>query len=279
MPILISFFILIISIVLLLGPKNIFNRKKKVSPLDATLSLIQGNEHKLNGKQYKFYTELVLKLLQHRREYGAPVKEQIYLIKKIMLKDYQNERVLNKIKYRSWIQFVMISLLTWFFLFTATLQLEIPLDNHVLFIVLFLQILGVVTFNFGNRVWKRRVFLVTDLYVEVLYSMQALIKAGLSINKVESEVRISRLFLKGNNSFLDINQDLYLALEDWKKNGRPISSFINETIEEVWFRYEQKVESFNKGLEVLKFVCLSVFFLGGYFIVISSLFRFFLQGF
>jgi hypothetical protein len=279
MELIIFVLIILISLILLISPKLKLKQSHKNIGLEVTLNLISGTKNSLSNKQYKFYTELVLKLLHFQRELGAPISLQLKEIKKVMLSDYQKERVLVKLKYRSWFQFFMISLITWILIFFAMNALEISLNTKTLVIVSLMQISGILIFSYIFKLWKLKAFKQIDLYFKVLYSMRALIDAGMSINKVESESNISNLFESTKTSYQDINSQLLVSLESWKRDGTPIKGILDELISELWFRYDQKIEDFTKGLEVLKFTCLAIFYLGSYFVVISSLFSFFLQGF
>ncbi len=227
--------------------------------------------------RYKFYTTLLFDLLQVHRKLGISLKLILPELRQNLIKDLQFESKMSGSVIGGNLQFLVISLTTWGFIFLSSALAELPLDFIILFVILCMQIVAIFVFNGILSLLKKQIFMKFNQAIEGLYMFVSLVEIGLPVSQVLSESKVMEGDLVRHKKFTQVKNRLETLINRWKDNGISPKVESAEIIKEVWHLKEVNFEVFLKQADILKFMVLAFFFLPAYFIYLYSIFKFFLE--
>lgn len=226
--------------------------------------------------QYKFFTPLLIDLLQLHQKLGVSLKEILPELRKNLIKDLEFEKKMRSQILGGNLQFFAIVFTTWGFIFMSSALASLPLDTFTLTMILLVHFMAFVTFNASLYFMKKNNFIKFNKILESLYIFVSMSEVGISVNRVIFDSKIGEVFLIKENKFEKIKNRLINLIDRWKKNGVSPKVETWEMIGEVWSIKEFTFGLFLKKLEVLKFAILAFFFLPAYFFYLYSIFKFFI---
>ncbi len=227
--------------------------------------------------RYKFYTTLLFDLLEVHQKRGISLKIIIPELRLNLTKDLQFESKLQSNLLGGNLQFFVITMTTWCFIFFSSAMADLPLKFSVLMIILMIQITGIFIFNLALKKLKNYTFSKFSEAIERLYLFVSLVEIGMPVSQTLAESRVLEGGLMKNKLFSPCASRLLTLVNRWKENGISPKVEAGEIIRELWHLKEVSFERFLKHLEALKFIVLAFFFLPAYFFYLYSIFQFFME--
>ena len=227
--------------------------------------------------RYKFYTTLLFDLLEVHQKRGISLKTIIPELRLNLTKDLQFESKLQSNLLGGNLQFFVITMTTWCFIFFSSAMADLPLKFSVLMIILMIQITGIFIFNLALKKLKNYTFSKFSEAIERLYLFVSLVEIGMPVSQTLAESRVLEGGLMKNKLFSPCASRLLTLVNRWKENGISPKVEAGEIIRELWHLKEVSFERFLKHLEALKFIVLAFFFLPAYFFYLYSIFQFFME--
>ena len=267
-----------------LEEKNPFLKERKSG--EALLRFIPGLEAKLamglkttadSIPRFKFYTGLLFDLLEFHQKRGISLKHILPELRLNLTKDLQFEAKLQSGTLGGNLQFFVITLTTWGFIFFSSTMVDLPLDASNLLIILFVQFTGVLVFNLVLIKLKKHTFHKFSQAIERLYLFVSLVEIGMPVSQTLAESKVLEGDLMQNKHFSPCASRLMTLVTRWKENGISPKVEACEIIRELWHSKDVSFERFLKHLEALKFIILAFFFLPAYFFYLYSIFQFFME--
>jgi hypothetical protein len=231
----------------------------------------------INIPKFKFYTALILKLLEANRREGISIRKLIPELRIGIQKDVQFEKKISKVIFGGNFQFLVITLATWGFVFFSQQLVEIKLDFKFGFVMAFLQFIGFLALNLASSYLKKKKFKPFNDAFSELYLFSALVEVRLPIKTILNESKIMNGVLVSSNIFHSLSGRIASSVERWKNSGVSPKVESEELIKEVWYLLEENFQDFIKKLEVLKFIIMALLFLPAYFIYLAAIFKFFME--
>ena len=238
--------------------------------IDRPLSL--NKEEKLELPLFKFYTPLLQKMFSLRQSYGGRWSHCLKSLRSGLIKHGQFDREVEKEIWGSLFQFLMVSAITWSFIFLTGQIAQIRISPASLFIIGFLQVVGAILFLFFSKRVEAHCFKGFSHYFASLYSLMAFSTSGVSIRESLEQSGFQELKNIQGQKFKTLRVRLQRSVDEWRHKGIPIKAELEEVIEEVWFLQNQEFIHYKKLLNGLKFVLLVCFYLGAYLIFLFCLF-------
>lgn len=267
-----SFFSLRISVMSKNSGEKLLRR---LSELEAQL-LAKGQIGPTDLLQYKFYTALTSRVLEYGRRYGTPLRSILLELREALGRDLQFERKILKELWGGFAQFVLIALVTWVFVFLSSSLLNLSLSPSVMGTMLFLQLIGFVSYYLIFEILQKRLFSIFAQLFSSYYTLLILTEASLSVRVSLQESGILSAFSIKDKRFDFLFIRSRELLERWQTKGTPLKTELKEHIASLWGLEEETFLRFIKLLAGLKFLILCLFFLSAYFVYLFSLFRVFL---
>lgn len=227
--------------------------------------------------EYKFFTALTVALLDHARKYGASIKHSIKEIRQGLGRDIASEREISALIRASYIQFFIVSSVTWTFVAVSKLIAEIEVTLTPLAIMATLQVFGVLIFYSLAPKLRQHYFSKLDYFLSAQYKFKGLCAAGLGTALVLKKAGLDELFAQDYMGELRLQKlRLLEMIKRWQLSGQSILVEWDDSLEESWALHKLYFSHYLKAMEALKFTLLALFFLSSYFIFIGSLFMGFL---
>lgn len=227
--------------------------------------------------QYKFYTTLLFDLLEVHQKRGISLKYILPELRLNLIKDLQFESKLKSNLIGGNLQFFVITLTTWGFIFFSSSMADLPLIFSDLMIILIVQILGILVFNLALKKFKIHVFNKFSEAIERLYLFVSLVEIGMPVTQTLNESRVLEGGLMKHKLFSQCASRFVTLVNRWKENGISPKIESQEIIKELWSLKENSFEQFNKGVDGLKFCVMAFFFLPAYFFYLYSIFEYFMK--
>jgi hypothetical protein len=227
--------------------------------------------------RYKFYTTLLFDLLEVHQKRGISLKHIIPELRLNLTKDIHFENKIQSNLLGGNLQFFIITLTTWCFIFFSSAMVDLPLKFSVLMTILIIQITGILIFNLALKKLKNFTFYKFSEAIEKLYLFVSLVEIGMPVSQTLAESRVLEGGLMKNKVFSPCASRLVTLVNRWKESGISPKLEGAEIIRELWHLKEVSFERFLKHLDALKFITLVFFFLPAYFFYLYSIFQFFMD--
>jgi hypothetical protein len=267
-----------------INEKNPFQKEQKSG--EKLLSFLPNLEAKLamglktttdSIPRYKFYTTLLFDLLEVHQKRGISLKNILPELRLNLIKDLQFETKLQSNLLGGNLQFFVITMTTWCFIFFSSSMADLPLKSSDLIIILMVQIFGILVFNIALRKFKNHMFHKFSEAIERLYLFVSLVEIGMPVSQTLAESRVLEGGLMNHKLFSPCASRLVTLVNRWKENGLSPKIESQEIIKELWSLKENSFEQFNKGVDGLKFCVTAFFFLPAYFFYLYSIFEYFMK--
>lgn len=227
--------------------------------------------------KYKFFTDLILELLQLHKKLGINLSLYLPKIRLELQRDYRFEKKVQELMINCAYQFLIIIAVTWGFIFFSSMMINVFPSGIVVVSILFLQFIGVVIFFYLKHFLYQKTFLELEKIIEKFYKFLSLIDVGIPMAKVLEYSQIAALSNTKEKNLTTYAQRVNQLLIYWQQNGHSPKSEMSEILEDIWALKETLFEAFLKKLEVLKFIVLALFYLPAYFLYLFSIFQFFME--
>lgn len=227
--------------------------------------------------EFKFYTSLLLKLLEANRQEGISIRQLIPELRSGVQRDIQFEKKVSKVILGGNFQFLVIALSTWGFVFFSQQLIEIKLDLKLGLLMLVLQVLGFLFLNLVTAWFKKKKFRPFASAFEELYLFKSLVEVRMPIKQILLDSKILNGALVNSKVFKSIHNRIAYSVERWKNSGVSPKDEAEELIKEIWYSQEEQFTDFIKKIEILKFIIMALLFLPAYFVYLAAIFKFFME--
>lgn len=227
--------------------------------------------------QYKFFTPLVNLLLEMSRRYGGQYKEALQSIKESLNQDLQFEKKVKEFIWGSYFQKFCIFAISWGFIFLAQELCEIKLGLFIYLSIFIWQLVGLILLPlFISRLKKYYFAGIGQLWLS-LYVLKAMSSVSLSRSEVFKLAKIYELQSIKHKNLEGVVGKLQASCELSLKQGGSYAKDIEELIQECRFLEKWHIELFEKRINAVKLLILSLFFLPSYLAFIYFLLQSFLH--
>jgi len=227
--------------------------------------------------KYKFYTGLIEQLFETNRRFGMGIKKFIPEIRGALIHDLQFEKLIFDEIIGGFLQFMVIALTTWSFVFLSSSLVFIPLSKTLVISMLILQFSGGALFFVLVKKYQLKTFTKFNKAIEELYLFSGLMDIGLNLNEILLRSGILQGNLVSFKIFENLSGRVKKLIARLKETGLSPKDETQEIIKEIWHLQETNFRKFTKKVQVLKFVILAFFFLPAYFLYLYSIFQFFMD--
>ncbi len=221
--------------------------------------------------KYKFYSELMERLLGLSRRYGASTSKLLKELRFGIAKDLRFEKKIRKIIFEGIYQFFLISLVTWMFIWQTKKWVDSFENTQVEFIIGLMQVVGVIVYLVLVFIQKSNQFSIFNSYLGSVLTWRSLVRVGLGIQEIIQVAQIESNLKVKKSKFKFINNQMERSISLWKSHGKSPENELIKITDDLWFIHESILEIFCKRVEFIKFIVLAIFYLGAYLVFIFSL--------
>ena len=238
---------------------------------------VNGKSMAMDLPEYKFYTAMIVHLMQYHRTLGIGLKKIIPELRQNLIKDIQFEQKIFSEVSSSFAQFFIICAVTWSFIFLSSSILNLPIRLGYALLIGLLQFFGVVFFLCLLKAIKTKMFSPFNSSFSELYFFSALYEVGVPLNDalLKSQLLSGDLIVEPKLS--PLAERILKLIDRLRQNGIPLGAELGEIKGEMWHLLEQEFIKFTKLLQMVKFFTLSFFYLPAYFLYLASIFKFFME--
>jgi hypothetical protein len=269
------YFVVIFLLVLwietpLLVPSNLLiTRRDQGEELEQWLKTFNWNarvDSTLHSKlpTYKFYSGVLNILLELSRKLGGTYQESLIFLRESLQGDRQFEKKMKETIRGVYLQMLLMMFLTWSFIFSALMIVEIEISLMNLFLILIWQMIGGGVLPFILNYYRKKYFSEIGLLWKILFILKSLSKVPISRSEVFSHAGVQELKLIKQPSLLALVEKLKDSCHRTLKFGTSYEEDLRYLMEELRFVEKWHCELFEKRLMVIKLLLMSVFFLPSY---------------
>lgn len=220
--------------------------------------------------QYKFYTDLIKKLLFSFSEFGGDINNLLKSLKKGVVLELRYDKLTSDSFRGGVFQFMAIAFVTWSFIISTIVLVKIKISIFTLLTIFILNISGPIAYYYTYNTISKRKFLGFEALFFSMYSIKALCSSGVSISTTLSEYNK----LKGGKvapNLKSISKRLSHVVFRYSNFGISISNELDDLISELWEIKESSLSSFTKSINLIKFSISIIFYFLPYFIFLYAL--------
>ncbi len=235
--------------------------------------LLSGTQHMRFEKIpfYPFFSDLTANILERGRKSGTRPQAALKKIKTILIKDKLFQKRLKTIVMEGYIQFSLISALTWSLVgFTAFMGIT-EISIRFKFFIFLLQLLAFLIYLPSYYYLKKKKTDFIQLFLKKLYLLQINLEASLSIKRAFEESQLNEVFKIRPKRFEIFLNRLEFLLKEFQKSGGHIIEELENLKEELWNEYQLLLEELEKECKVLRLGLIFLFFIPSYFLYIFAM--------
>ncbi len=217
---------------------------------------------------YKFYTSLIEIILNFSRTYGGRYKDIFLILREALRFDSQFEKRLKDIILGTYFQIIVISILTWGFIFLVwyLTRIRLSFGQHLFLIVW--QFIGVSLIPYFSSSLRKKYFSDIGQLWHVLFSLYSLQFLPIPRTEVFKLSGVQNLKKIKQKSVGHIVEKIHVICEEATKKGQNYEEDLKLAMDELRFTEKWHCELFEKRMVILKLVILSLFFLPSYLMFI-----------
>jgi hypothetical protein len=226
---------------------------------------------------YKYYSEIIYKLLNNSKKYGINLKKIINELKQKLILDIKLEEKICNEMISGFMQFFFVVLVTWFFIFVSKKMIEIPLSTSLAIIIIFLQLSGLISFYLSTKYLESYYFKSFNNVIKELIIFKSFLEISFPVNQALIVSNISNGEFSNDKSFENLYQFFTESITRLKMSGISPHNDLEIILNTIFDLQEEKMIKFQKQIAVFKFMHLALFFLMAYFIYLYAIFKFFIE--
>lgn len=227
--------------------------------------------------RYKFYTDLLEHLFESSRRLGVGIKKILPDVRKALTRDLQFEKKILDETIGALLQFFIIALTTWGFVFLSSILVEILPSTTIMALMGLMQLSGVFLFFHAMKWLKQKTFADFSSAMTELYLFSSFMEVGLPLNEVLKRSRILEGSLMSSLLYSNFAQRTKNLISRMKETGLSPREEVQEIIQGLWHFQDENFGKFTKKVQVIKFSILAFFYLPAYFLYLYSIFKFFME--
>lgn len=220
---------------------------------------------------YKFYTEVVEVLLFNARKMGGSYLDSFLFLREGLQADLQFEKKVKEVILGMFLHMSVMMILTWSFIFSALSMVEVKTSHSQLFGILFWQLMGLGLIPVLVKFYRKRYFSDIGKVWRVLLILKSLLRVPLPQSEVFSFAGVNGLEQIRQKSLIHIVQKLQSSCQKTLRLGLSYENDVKGLMEELRFQEKWHFDLFEKRLNGIKLLLLSVFFLPSYLMFVFIL--------
>ncbi len=223
-------------------------------------------KHLKSLPKYRFYTDLMNRLLNLQRTYGKSPENSFGDLRKALMKQRNFHLKYLSINRTAFLQFFVMGLLVWIMVILSSYSLAWKPPTGLIIIIVVLQTMGLLLYRWLSKVVDHRLF---KSYNAMLYQSTqflCLYQSGLPYQKVLEMSQITKVPFEK-----ELKSELDSMLNRWQKHGQRIEEDIQELIDQIWAALYLTFEQFLQFMALLRLFTLVFFFLSSYFCYLAYL--------
>lgn len=213
---------------------------------------------------YKFYSEVVEILLSLARKMGGSYQDSMLFLREGLQADRQFEKKLKEMIMGTWIQMIMMVVLTWGFILGALNLVDVKVAPTKLLMIAGWQGLGMSFLPFMLSFYRKRFFADIGKLWKMFYVLRSLTKVPLSRTEVLTLAGVGELKSIKQKSLMHIVEKLKETCQKALQQGGSYEEEVLSLMAELRFQEKWHFELFEKRLMVIKLALMSIFFLPSY---------------
>ncbi len=220
---------------------------------------------------YKFYTEVVEVLLFNARKMGGSYLDSFLFLREGLQADLQFEKKIKELILGMFLHMSVMMILTWSFIFSALSMVEVKTSRSQLFGILSWQLMGLGLIPILVKYYRKRYFSDIGKVWRVLLILKSLLRVPLPQSEVFSFAGVNGLDQIRQKSLIHIVQKLQSSCQKTLRLGLSYENDVKGLMEELRFQEKWHFDLFEKRLNGVKLLLLSVFFLPSYLMFVFIL--------
>jgi hypothetical protein len=195
---------------------------------------------------------------------GGSYQDSMLFLREGLQADRQFEKKLKEIVLGTWLQMLMMLVLTWGFIIGALLVVEIKISLVKLGLIAIWQGIGLGLLPFVISFFRQRFFADMGKLWKILYVLRSLVKVPLSRSEILTIAGVSELKTIRQKSLFHIVEKLKETCQRALQMGGSYEEEVLSLMTELRFQEKWHFELFEKRLMVIKLGLMSIFFLPSY---------------
>ncbi len=220
---------------------------------------------------YPFFGELVSYILDLGRKTGARPIEALRKIKKSFMKEEIFKKRVKKIVLEGYIQFFLITSMTWAMIFSTEYLEIVKIDSSFKFIILLLQASAYCLYYPVFCYFKNLKVSFICSFLKKLYIFQINTQSSLPLKKAYEQSKLKSSFKQNPRRFKIYLNRLESLISNFQRRGGQIQEELENLKEELWNEYSLILEELEKVSQVLKLSLIFTLLLPSYFIYLYAL--------
>ncbi len=260
----------LISNELLASTANEKGERAKFQDILAYLSLTPHQLQNFEIPHYKFFSEIIAKLLKFRAKYGCELNSILKEIKKAIVKDKALAKKIFAIKKQAILQIALIIIVTLsFHILACTFILDIPMDFAFLLKFVIWNLVGMGLFIAVIFFIEKKLLKGFEQFFAALYIVKSLLSISRPMNEVIQNSQL--LECPSCKSYSPVLKTAKQQIECIKKYGSYDLENWDMLIQELWDIYDEQMERYKKHVKVVMAIVLLSFALPSYLLSILNL--------
>lgn len=221
--------------------------------------------------RYKFYSQIVEELIEHRSRFGSEIKVSLQEIRKSLSIELRENKKIKEAMVGGYFQYLTMAAFIWGFVFAAQNLIEMNLAIHSLTLILLWQGggLGLLILIIKKR--QKALFDPFDNYFMYLYRFKTMLRTSRPLDEVLKSINLG---LDNNKKdFKLVNDRVHFLCLQIKKKGVIELSEIDYLILELWDHFELQFNKFSANISALKLASLVIFVLPSFFMCLLLIFE------
>jgi len=226
----------------------------------------RGLERKEEGQlpPYKFYSELIVTILETMRKFGGSTKEALLFVREGLQQDLQFEKRIKELRLGTLLQMFLMALITWLFIYFSLKVTEVTVMKMGLLGIFLWQLLGLLLLPLLMGYFRKRYFHHIGRIWKTLFILKSLERTPLPRSEVFRLSGIQDIESISSKKLGPVVLKIKRLCHDCLKLGKSYETDLKNLMEELRFIENWHFSLFEKRLGGIKLLLLGLFFLPSY---------------
>lgn len=207
--------------------------------------------------RYGFFSSIIESLVKIRKTYGVDIKKALRELRKAILKDYKQKRKLRSELFGLYLQYMMLLIFTWGFLFQLLGTIKINVTSSQILLLIFWQLLGFFLGGFLFFLSKRVLFRGVEEIFYTTYCIRSMVLASRPLGEILSLSNFDDILV--HKHFESMKARTNLLISQIKVQGSVSLDEFSNIIEELWDFYEEQLIRLKRIMNAVKLIMMLAF--------------------
>ncbi len=230
---------------------------------------LQVGEIKRKVPKYKFFSEILIQLIEFKKNYGGDINSQLSEIRHNIRLDQKMSKKVHNLLLGTIFQYVFICGFVFIFCIMAQVMIQLKLGLFVYLCLLGYQLFGLLVLYISYKAVKKYHFGAIYSYIKSIYIFSNLMTMNFPFNLAVEKSNVRELPNCKDLKFL--KERMSKIIKSVNLKGNISSDEFKLLISECWDYYEIQGEKFEKALNGVKLMLMAVFVLPAFLGVIYTI--------